>query len=863
MANEEFPLLLFPKRANIEDRNDGAGGAPKPIQLPTPQRQGERLTPKFTELFETLEAHRLTISENAPEQDPEFVLVLETVGSHEKFFKAVQKLQAEWLFEFADEFVQDEDFHRLEAGGEADEPLNGRMYLVGTNQRALAELLSLWQRFQADPRAKFDRGLAPLKEVFVHLHDIRRWGVEDRIDADMRLYWQDEVESGRATTRFELEAWYFGSPAKNTAVVRDLLTFIRASGGQVLQRALIPEIAYHGFLIELPTPVVSSILKGDYPSFVLSDRVMFFRPRAQSVNPGSEVGPVQQLVGAQGEVLGDPVVALFDGLPLANHAVLQRRLLIDDPDNWALEYPAKDRVHGTAMASLILHGDLNNRTPPANRPLYVRPIMRPDPNDGRARRAECTPDNQLLIDLVHRAVRRLFEQDGQEPPVGPSIKVINLSVGNEHRIFTGEISPWARLIDWLSFKYNVLFVISAGNQSEDLELQVRRDTLSNLSEDHKQAAATRALLQTSVRRRLMSPSESINAITVGAHHSDGAPGPAHPNLHDLFARGGLSPVSRIGMGMGRSIKPDILMPGGRIVFKEHVLSKPESTTVQMAPTGLAPGHLVARPSAAGGPVGDTEYSRGTSNATALASGMAARAFEVIEALRASGAAIPKTHDAALIKALLVHGAQWGSLSKTVLDHGPSFAHISPLNSRHMREKDFISSWLGYGPVDEERALRCASNRATLIGVGEVKKDRAVSFTAPMPPGLGRVVTMRRMTVTLAWMSPTKSSLQRYRQAKLWIQPPEDFGTSRINTPFHMTVKRGTVQHEVWEGERKALPIVDGQMFECKVNCMEDAPGLTDEIKFALCVTLEVGIESGIDIYQEIRDRIRPAVPVLV
>ncbi|MEL6047542.1 hypothetical protein AAGG49_23125, partial [Stenotrophomonas maltophilia] len=69
-------------------------------------------------------------------------------------------------------------------------------------------------------------------------------------------------------------------------------------------------------------------------------------------------------------------------------------------------------------------------------------------------------------------VRRLFEQDGQEPPVGPSSKVINLSVGNEHRIFTGEMSPWARLIDWLSFKYNVLYVLSAGNQSEDLELQV-------------------------------------------------------------------------------------------------------------------------------------------------------------------------------------------------------------------------------------------------------------------------------------------------------------------------------------------------------------------------------------------------------
>ncbi len=40
--------------------------------------------------------------------------------------------------------------------------------------------------------------------------------------------------------------------------------------------------------------------------------------------------------------------------------------------------------------------------------------------------------------------------------------------------------------------------------------------------------------------------------------------------------------------------------------------------------------------------------------------------------------------------------------------------------------------------------------------------------------------------------------------------------------------------------------------------MQDAPGLNDVIKFALCVTLEVSVESGIDVYGEIRDRIATA-----
>lgn len=855
---EEFPLLLFPERAPLDKRNNATGGPGKPIALPTAERQGERLTPKFNQLYESFEAERLTVSNTPPDQDPEFVLVLETIGSQDEFYRATSRLQADWLFEFASQFEQSDDFHLAEEDADPATPLKGRMYLVGTNQRALEELLSLWRRYQEDPTAKFPQGLAPLKAVFTHLHDIRRWNVQDRIDDDMRMYWLDEVASGREATRFELEAWYFNSATKNSAVDREVVTFIAAAGGRVLKKALIPEIAYHGFLVEMPVRVVESILEGTYPSFVLSDRVMFFRPRAQGVCSGSVEEPAQGLLEAPGEVGGAPVVALFDGLPLGNHLLLDRRLIIDDPDDWAGDYAVKDRVHGTAMASLIVHGDLSSPSAPPTRPVYVRPILRPDAGDTKPRRAECTPDDQLLIDLVHRAVRRLFDRDGEAEPVAPTIKVINLSVGNEYRIFSGEISPWARLVDWLSFKYDVLFVISAGNQPSDLRLEVKRDALRTLSPEDRHKVALDALLGTSNQRRLMSPAEAINAITVGAHHADASQPQVPASRHDLFPHSGLSPISRVGMGLGRSIKPDILMPGGRLLFKEHLQSPPEHTIVQIAPTALAPGHLVARPSTGAGAVAETEYSRGTSNATALATRTAAKAYEVIEDLRARGSAIPTSHDAVLIKALLVHGADWGSLAESIGRHGPSFTHIANGSTRVMRERDFVASWIGYGPVDEERALTCAAHRATLIGVGEVSDGKAFAFSAPMPVGLGRILTKRRMTVTLAWMSPASNAMHRYRQAKLWISPPTDFGTKRENAPHHQTMQRGTVQHEVWEGDRTALPIVEDQAFECRVNCMEEAPGLNAQIKFALCMTLEVGAETGIDIYSEIRDRIMAA-----
>ena len=98
---------------------------------------------------------------------------------------------------------------------------------------------------------------------------------------------------------------------------------------------------------------------------------MTITPVAQ--NPVAEVR-----LRADIRVEGSPRVALLDGLPFQNHDALAGRLLIDDPDGVADDYPITARNHGTAMASLIIHGDLSSAGDPLDRPLYVRPIMRPD-----------------------------------------------------------------------------------------------------------------------------------------------------------------------------------------------------------------------------------------------------------------------------------------------------------------------------------------------------------------------------------------------------------------------------------------------------------------------------------------------------
>ena len=61
------------------------------------------------------------------------------------------------------------------------------------------------------------------------------------------------------------------------------------------------------------------------------------------------------------------------------------------------------------MASLIIHGDLNQGEPPLPRPLYV------GRSSGPRGAGERTPGDRLIVDVIHQAVRRIKEGDGEEP----------------------------------------------------------------------------------------------------------------------------------------------------------------------------------------------------------------------------------------------------------------------------------------------------------------------------------------------------------------------------------------------------------------------------------------------------------------
>jgi hypothetical protein len=855
----ERPLLILPFPGEPVERQKKSGGGGR-FQNPSRERQLERLTPRFEQLQKTLEARRAKLQTEAQGLVPEEVIVLETVGTVEGFIRAVEKVPGmEWLSEIEEEDIPpDDDFFALDDNAERrDKSLRGRLFMIFTNQDALRQMLSLWESWQADE--KLPHGLGLWKMLFKQLRDVRPWGVRDRLlETGVLDDWHERAEHGQEVVPCEIELWYRQTSEQRRATRERVAGLVAAQGGEIVNEALVEEIAYHALLARLPIRAIRTLLEetNTEAELVRCEQIQFFRASGQmaAVLPDDER---QQDEGSPSEAapVGRPVVALFDGLPLQGHRRLEGRLIVDDPDDFEAKYPANERRHGTSMASLILHGDLAAGEVALARPLYVRPILQPDSRDWRRPRQETVPEDILVVDLLHRAVRRLFEGEGNEPPVAPDVTVINLSIGIRDRLFDGSLSPLARLLDWLAWRYRVLFVVSAGNHAHRIEMACPKDALSTLTPAELQNHIIRAVAADARHRRLLSPAEGVNALTVGALHDDASSGAPPSQCGHPYTDVGLpSPINAQGMGYRRAVKPDILAPGGRVVIQEY-LGSATNASLNIYQGTLPPGQVVAAPGRAAGDRSSTWCTRGTSNANALVSRAAALLYDVFEELQGlPGSEIIDTVPRAVwLKALLAHGADWGPAG-SVLD---GILRTSD-NSRQFKE--YLTRLLGYGSFDIGRVRECTAYRATGISGGFLTRDQSHIHSFPLPPSLSGQRGYRRLTVTLAWLTPVNPRHQSWRRADLWFAPPKD--------PLHVerqqadwrAVQRGTLQHEILEGA-EATVFVDGANLEIQVSCRADAGTLEEDVPYALVTTLEVAEEIGLPIYEEIRARVQERVLV--
>lgn len=244
------------------------GGASKP-QLPPKGTQVARFGPRFARLREVLtsrEADPMELRDDPTSLAPDRVIVFEIAGSVDDFTRAVSKVPGfDFMAEYdteqpPDDLFAEKDKRKGKEGQvRTDKDVTGRFYLAMPDVAALRQLVRLWDLWQrGEP---LGRGYAPFKHVFAQLRALRPWGAQDRIPDETIEYWREETARlPDRPVRTEVELWFFKNQSRRQQAAQSLAALVTAAGGAIIDEAVIPEIAYHGVLIDIPAAEVPALI---------------------------------------------------------------------------------------------------------------------------------------------------------------------------------------------------------------------------------------------------------------------------------------------------------------------------------------------------------------------------------------------------------------------------------------------------------------------------------------------------------------------------------------------------------------------------------------------------------------------------
>lgn len=249
------PLILFPS----PERSDREHKPRVFIKTANPSvsRQYARLHPAFSVLQAAFDQKNVMIQNSPVGMNPDFALVFEIIGSVENFYTAIKHCEGlEWLFDKeSDTFDPDDDFYKIDTrtSFRTEEPLSGKVYCIMSNQQAMGQLVSLWQRYNDGEEDVFKRNFTGLRDVFTKIKTIRPWNAQDRISETQILdYWRESLEiDGDKPIPFEIELFFRNDSLKRITAKQTIAYKISELGGRVLQECVLNEIGYHGLLTEL------------------------------------------------------------------------------------------------------------------------------------------------------------------------------------------------------------------------------------------------------------------------------------------------------------------------------------------------------------------------------------------------------------------------------------------------------------------------------------------------------------------------------------------------------------------------------------------------------------------------------------
>lgn len=815
------------------------------------ERQGQRLSETFDAAAKSIEDWEkgAKISADPRAVVPERALVFDLLGPVDDFQLAAQALGLEWL-------VGERKGEGDENAAEDDEDLTGQtIYVTMPSLAGLQKLLAMWNRYKKnDAPQKHEQ---PFWRIFGYLYDLRVWSIQDRIDPSVTKFINKLLEQQPdRVVQVELDFWYRTAKERRDSAITTLVAMLKEVGGELIDLVEIEEIRYQGALIAIPAKVARE-LAGRNGKLGGLDEIMTIRPQSQY----TETAPEDEIIDEDAAYdfsadlpTGECITGVLDGYPIDSHEALVGRVIVEEVDVTGAQVPAINREHGTAMASMILHGDLAVLPPVSiNRKIASIPILTKGGN------GEGIASNKLAIGIVHRALERIVAHARAGSPLR-NITIINHSICDTNAPFVRRPSPWAMLLDYYSHHHRLLFVISSGNIYSKFPVQ----DYANIADftaadaDERQASLVNAIEAAKGTRSILSPAESVNSITVGALHEEENTNAPHNAIDPYPSFVMTNLASSVGFGVNRSIKPDVVEQGGRFAVRG---SNHPDGYVEVHPHKTSDlGQVSACPSRTGD-LQATRRTSGTSNATALVTRTCNMIADALDELFETdglnwldmGTRVP------MLKALLTHSCQWGDIGKVL-------EAAFPPQGRYgwSKRRDSVAKFLGYGRPNIEHVLSGNTRRITMLADDIIKSEQRHVYTIPIPHSMFRTKEVRKITITLAWTAPILTSMADYRGVALRIVDAEgkaEFWEGCIRKgdlqPNGYTSARGTVMHLQMTGNVAKKLKDDNQHLTICVQARALHESLSDHpVPYALAISVEVGQSIKTNIYNEIKGSIR-------
>lgn len=500
------------------------------------------------------------------------------------------------------------------------------------------------------------------------------------------------------------------------------------------------------------------------------------------------------------EPTASSIVVLDSGVA-AGHPLLSPAL--GDAQNFIPDTSAEDvDGHGTAVAGIALHGDLEQALTEdriqAETTVFSGKIIQGNHNDEKLLESQITAAVEYFATNYH-------------------CRVFNISIGIINKPYSeGHMPSLAATLDWLAHKYQVLFVVSAGNLlSSDLR---NVDDIYHRYPDY--------LLD--LAHRIIDPAPALNVLTVGSIAKfevsrQGVRHPQDPTYQPLARRGQPSPFTRSGPGFNDAIKPEVVEYGGNVFLDirgQQSVGLPDELGELSLSRNFVSGRLF-------------QTFSGTSFAAPKVAHLAAQLLNLYPSA---------SHN--LLRALIVAHARVPEASRTLLQDSQQLRNL-----------------VGYGRPDPDAARYSTDDAVTLISEDVLPADRHHFFEIPVPEefwtGKSRP---RQITVALSHTPWTRASRISYRYSTLEFRVVSGSSLTEVESVFRYTSqldrqpiisevghfqpsshvrKPGTVQAATWRLQRPALDWVDKKLFIVITHTPRPwAQHLVEPESYALVVVLE-------------------------